>query len=566
MSLRRQSLSTIAWRELGRNAGPPSVCYPVFVLVCAFASDYWTYHPTLVLWFAAGLTGAAAVRAWSGYMLTRQPSYSLQVTLSVSTLLCAALWTAYTCIAIAWFKFGWTSQLMVIMSLGLSAGGTATLGPSLPLLRAFVAIQLLPPGAVILAQESRESLTAAVLIFYAVFLFSLGRRQNTFYWKALEDNELLLLRSLELEHAKQETEQLSERNQSILHSAGDGIVGVDPAGRATFVNPAVARMSGRGAETLLGHPVTDWLTYEGEGSDVASCIADVCARGVEHRCSGAAVVRHDGTRLVVDFVATPIRSEGRVAGAVVSLADVTQRYELEQLKDHFVSTVSHELRTPLTSIRGSLGMLASGQLDANPQAARRMLEIANTNTERLVRLINDLLDLQKIQQVGLALQCKGHNLADLMRAARESMEGLAEKQGVLIEAEPIEVKIEVDADRMVQAVSNLLSNAIKFSERGQTVRLSAQASDGEVELCVADQGIGIPPEEHERIFEDFFQVDGSDSRSRGGTGLGLAICRRIVDAHGGRVWVDSAPGRGSRFYITLPKTCRDPMKSVKVKV
>jgi signal transduction histidine kinase len=277
--------------------------------------------------------------------------------------------------------------------------------------------------------------------------------------------------------------------------------------------------------------------------------------------------------------------------------DISDRRKVERLKDEFISIVSHELRTPLTAIRGSLGILEAGILHNRPEKATAMLQIALTNTERLIRLVNDILDLEQLaagQMYGKREPCA---VASLMRLAVDGVEALALAAHIHLTLEPIDQLVWANADAVVQTLTNLLSNAIKFSDPYSTVGLRAevnrmlpqsppitpafvkkhhpQAATGiaatphavtdpgrlaQVRFSVSDQGRGIPTDRLDSIFERFQQVDASDSRQKGGTGLGLAICKRIVEHHGGEIWVESRLGQGSTFYFTLP-TCSPVMVS-----
>jgi CheY-like chemotaxis protein len=217
--------------------------------------------------------------------------------------------------------------------------------------------------------------------------------------------------------------------------------------------------------------------------------------------------------------------------------------------------VSHELRTPLTSIRGSLGLLSSGGVvDLNP-AAQRMLSIAVESSARLSRLINDILDIERIEAGRLPMELLPHDAGELVDRCLREMTGLAASAGVVLRVGVVEGCVLADVDRVVQALTNLVGNAVKFSPRGGVVTVSAGPDptqpDHTVVFSVADQGRGIPPDKLEAIFHPFEQVDSSDSRQHGGTGLGLAITRRIVEAHGGRIWAGSSPGEGTTMQFTL---------------
>jgi len=227
------------------------------------------------------------------------------------------------------------------------------------------------------------------------------------------------------------------------------------------------------------------------------------------------------------------------------------------MKDEFVSTVSHELRTPLTSIRGSLGLLSTGLLGEMGEKASNLLRIAVNNSDRLVRLINDILDLERMQSGRAPLTYRSCDLEDLARQAIDAMTPMAEaaKVQLLMEAGP--AQIEVDPDRMQQVLTNLLSNAIKFSPAGAQVSVSIERLLDGVTISVKDNGRGIPKDKLESIFDRFQQVDASDARQKGGTGLGLAICRTIVMQHGGRIWAERNADRGSTFRMFLPSVTRE---------
>lgn len=229
--------------------------------------------------------------------------------------------------------------------------------------------------------------------------------------------------------------------------------------------------------------------------------------------------------------------------------DITERKRLE---NEFISLVSHELRTPMTSTIGALDLLNSGQLGTLSDRGKQILQVAIRNTERLIRLVNDILDLERMKSGKIAIEPVQCDLESLLVQATETMQAMATKAQVKLQLQPCQVSIELDPDRILQTLTNLLSNSIKFTEPGGLVMLQATVNGDRCHLMVRDTGRGIPTDKLQSIFERFQQVDASDSRSKGGTGLGLAICRHIVEQHQGRIWVESVLGKGSIFHIDLP--------------
>lgn len=245
---------------------------------------------------------------------------------------------------------------------------------------------------------------------------------------------------------------------------------------------------------------------------------------------------------------------------IAQLLDLSDRDRIDRLKDEFISIVSHELRTPLTAIRGSLGLLDTGFYDDKSETARELLQIALNNSERMVCLVNDILDLERLESGKFKLVREKCELATLLHQATESVKVLADRGGIELIVRSFEYKIFAAPNAIVQTLTNLLSNAIKFSPPSSTILLSAElvanastwAAPKAILFQVKDRGQGIPSDKLSIIFDRFQQVNISDSRDKGGTGLGLAICKSIVEQHGGSIWVESELGRGSTFFFTLP--------------
>jgi PAS domain S-box-containing protein len=357
-----------------------------------------------------------------------------------------------------------------------------------------------------------------------------------------------------------ELSKLTEQSELLLSSVGEGIYGVDRHGLVTFANPAAAHILGMRVEDLIGLPAHDaWHDLQPDGTPypIEDCYVTQAIRsGIRTHVAEDFYRRPDATTVPVEVTASPLSTAEGIQGAVVVFRDTTQRREIDRMKSEFVSVVSHELRTPLTAIRGSLGLLAGGALGELPERANRMVAIALESSERLTRLINDILDLERIEAGTTPMDLADHSVAELVDGAVEQMSVLAANAHVTLRVISVQGTVRANADRVTQTLLNLIGNAIKFSPPGTTVTVTADESTidpDEIEFRVSDQGRGIPEDKLESIFKRFDQVDSSDAREKGGTGLGLAICRSIVERHGGRIWAESTPGEGSTFTFTLPR-------------
>jgi PAS domain S-box-containing protein len=348
--------------------------------------------------------------------------------------------------------------------------------------------------------------------------------------------------------------ELNRQNEFILNSVADGIFGAGPDGSVDFVNPAAAAMLGAHPSSLIGRPAHSLLHAEEHSAE--NCRVRRALLLHEATSGQDVFSRQDGASFPVEFSVTPMLEHGVVVGSVLSFRDISQRYALDRMKDEFISTVSHELRTPLTSIRGALGLLSHGLLGEINDKAANLLRIAVSNSDRLVRLINDILDLERMQSGRAPLSFRPCAMHDLARQVIDAMQPMADgaKVSLQLEAEP--VTIEADADRILQVMTNLLSNAIKFSLPESSVQVVIAPAKEGASISVIDSGRGIPVDKLESIFDRFQQVDATDSRQKGGTGLGLAICRTIVQQHGGRIWAERNPGSGATFRVLLPDRSR----------
>lgn len=344
------------------------------------------------------------------------------------------------------------------------------------------------------------------------------------------------------------------RFRTIYEGAGIGIALTALDGRLIDVNPTFVEMCGYSVEELRGlDPMK--LVDDPAGRAEYEPLLKSLRRGRRNRYRRETQLRRrDGSRMWVAATvsAVPGSGEDSVLG-VVMIADITQRKEIERFKDEFVSVVGHELRTPLTSIRGALGLIDAGAVGEIPAEASQMIAMAISNTDRLVRLINDTLDIERMEAGRSDLDLAAVSGASLVQQAVSAVQATAEAADITFACEVADVRVWADGDRIVQTLVNLFGNAIKFSPRGAEIRVVVSDGGPLVDFCVSDQGRGIPADQLENVFERFRQVDGSDAREKGGTGLGLAIARAIVEQHGGQIWAESGATVGATFHFTLPQ-------------
>ncbi|MGO1075489.1 response regulator [Inquilinus sp. CA228] len=365
-----------------------------------------------------------------------------------------------------------------------------------------------------------------------------------------------LQRYRELERAKLESDAaaraLAENQaqlQAVLDSARDPILVVGQDGVVELANRACGEAFGVAGGSLAG-------------TDISALVPALA--GGAHPIGEVTVTRRDGSSFPAEISTGVFERDGRTVSVCI-LRDMTERHRLDQLKNEFVSTVSHELRTPLTSIRGSLGLIVAGAAGGLPDKAKSLLEIAHKNSERLVGLVNDILDIEKIESGRMEFRHDRLEAGVLVEQAVEANQAYAAQHEVeyRITTRPdLPLPVQGDADRLIQVLTNLLSNAAKFSPAGSTIEVAVELLAGlggrQARIGVRDRGAGIPEEFRSRIFQRFAQADASDVRRKGGTGLGLSIAKAIVERHGGRIGFEPAEGGGTRFWFTLPLLAEAP--------
>jgi PAS domain S-box-containing protein len=354
--------------------------------------------------------------------------------------------------------------------------------------------------------------------------------------------------------------QAEAKYRSIFDNAVEGIFQLSPEGKWLSANPAVAGIFGyETVEEFIVEANRSSPRMYGDPDRRRDFLEQLKDRGVvakfESQCTrpdNSKIWVSESAHMVRDTETGDVHIEGTIDDITERKEAEEARREVERMKNEFVSVVSHELRTPLTSIRGSLGLLAAGRMGQLSAQAQRMLGIAVSNTDRLVRLVNNILDIERLESGEITLDKQMCDVAAIMSAAADVMRPMAEKTDITLSVTPLKAQLWADPDRITQVITNLLSNAIKYSPHKGTVWLSAELRESEILFVVKDQGRGIPSDKLESIFQRFQQVDTSDAREKGGTGLGLAICLSIARQHGGNVWVKSRLGEGSSFFFSVP--------------
>lgn len=372
--------------------------------------------------------------------------------------------------------------------------------------------------------------------------------------RVLADSRQLAERHRE---AREIAEQQRAELQTVLETVLAAILLVSSDGQRVLQNRAANALIGESSsEDALSQYQAEFKLLGRDGREI----------GVDRwplmRALGGEFVRGDdvvvqsasGRTIPMIVSAAPMKRGDTVVGAVVAFQDVTTLKEVDRLKDEFVSIVSHELRTPLTSIRGSLQLVLDDRASVTDPDHLQLLQVALSNCERLIRIINDILDISKIEAGKNALYPRAVHLKDLVAIALDNVRAVANAAGIDVDVAVADTLplVNADPDRMVQVLVNLFSNAIKFAPRSSRVVVSAAHLGAFVEVAVRDQGPGISHEHVRRLFQKFEQVDSSAARKKGGTGLGLAIVKGLVEQHGGTIRVESEPGQGACFTFTIP--------------
>ncbi len=469
---------------------------------------------------------------------------------------------------------GHTDEQQVFLAFvlaGMSAGGLPLFSAVWWVYALFVAGVMVPFEVVLLTFGSRlfTELSFMMPIFFAINVsvayrlnqvFVSGYRLRVSYGRLTEDytqlNQRLEHQLVELEEVRRQVEASGRKLALFAERAPIAVLELDTEGRIKEVN--------REAENLFGYPAGELIE---QGASIKILVRpsnhhEFDARWqnlLEKRESVAGLKisnpRRDGIEVVCEWTVTPlVNPDGSIISVIAQGRDITQQLEADRLKQEFTSTLSHELRTPLTSIIGSLQLVNAGVLgDLNADQAE-LTEVAERNGQRLLDLINDILDIEKIESGKLTLFSEPMPMDELLSESVKLNQGFADRYKVKLATRGVQPDIVVNADRkrLLQVMTNLISNAAKFSPTDGTVDIEMRQKAGRVTVSVGDRGTGIPENFRNRIFGRFAQADSADTRAKGGTGLGLAICKRLIEMMDGTIGFDNREGGGTTFWFELP--------------
>ncbi|MBL6931726.1 MAG: CHASE domain-containing protein [Rhodospirillales bacterium] len=393
-------------------------------------------------------------------------------------------------------------------------------------------------------------LLASLLVtgLVCAYVVSVSRRARTV-------ENMVRQRTLELNEATQQAQDRESRISVVLDTVVDGIVTIDDRATIESFNPAAATIFGYTVEEMMGENLGLLMAepYRSMHESYAKKFQETGNISIVGRTQEIIGARKDGSTFPMEMAIGEMRIGAKRMFTGI-FRDITDRKQAEKSKADFVSTVSHELRTPLTSIKGALGLIRSNTAGELPDSLKSMFEIAYSNSDRLVRLINDILDVEKISAGKMEYQMGSLDLIDLLEQSVAENKGFGDENGVRfnLTMEVGNSKINGDPGRLMQVFANLLSNAAKFSPENEIVKIELTQHGQWQRISVRDNGPGIPEDFRDKIFERFSQADSSDTRQKGGTGLGLNISKSIVEAHGGMISFETEIGKGTTFILYLP--------------
>jgi PAS domain S-box-containing protein len=542
-------------------------------------------HGVLLAWFAViTLTAVSRMGLFAAYRrahLTQANVHRWVAWFTLGTVLSGIIWGSA---GIFLFPGEISHQVFIIFVLaGMTAGAVVSFSALWKIGLIFILFTLTPLSVRLFAEGRDMHLAMGVMsLLFMVLMVIISRRmyQTTLTSLQLrfENSDLVAVLATEKEATEDLNRELrreiSERVRieaglreseahvrAVIDNVPDGIITLNEQGQLESVNPAAMRIFGYSKDEMTGfhfkmlmpesvrHEYDDYIKKH-----IGTSTGKMVGFGLE--ITGQ---RKDGSRFPMELGISNMWLDNRRLFIGI-VRDISERREVGRMKSQFMSSVSHELRTPLTSVTGSLGLLAEGVGGDLSESGKALLNIARNNVTRLVRLINDILDIDVIQSGRLKLDFQVTGVATLVERALDDSRPLASAAGVnlVLRNEITQASVYGDARRLVQSLNHLLSNALKFSPRGATVEVSVARHPAGIRVAVADQGPGIPDAFRDRLFQPFSQAESTDADFRGGAGLGLSIAKAIIQQHSGTIGYESTPGHGACFYIDLPELHNSP--------
>jgi len=553
----------------------PTAIISTFVVSALAAYELREGRYIEILWFWGGLVVMLTLMRTVLYFGYRRSADKVAEAaqwlrwLGISALAAGATWG----FAAAVFFPSHADQQQVFIAFLLAVlvgGGIAIYAVSWPIYALYAAGILFPFNYVLATFGNRlfAEIAFIVPVFYVINVgiayrlnrvFNSGYRLRHAYGKLTDDysalNQRLERQLVELDEARRQVEASGRKLALFAERSPIAVFEFDAQGSILSANPAAETLFGYSAAELIGRTGTETLFTSSDQSLVGERWGDLIRKREPLFGLRAEATRRDGVPITCEWSLTPlVNAENRVLSVIVQGRDITQQLEAERMKQEFTSTLSHELRTPLTSIIGSLQLINSGVLGDIDKDVLELTTIAERNGQRLLDLINDILDIEKIESGKLALFSEPMLLADMVTESLALNRGFADRFKVRLAAtgELPPVKVNADRKRLLQVMTNLLSNAAKFSPEGSTVQVSMEMADGAVRVGVGDNGPGIPESFRNRIFGRFAQADMSYTRQKGGTGLGLSICKRLIEMMDGKIGFSDRSGGGTTFWFELP--------------
>jgi PAS domain S-box-containing protein len=543
----------------------------VSLLLSAFL---WRSRPVELIVFWQALILALAASLWGlsvAYQRRRDAGRNAQLWIRRLALGAAALGAGWGYAAAAFFPGGEDEQVFIAFVVALVASGGLPMYSTVWWIYAIFAAGVMLPFNVVLFAHGTEFfrlLGAAVPLLYVANVFTayqLGRVFTAAYglrgaYKQLSGNNAEIHTQLgeqldSLLEAHRAVEAYGRKLALFSERAPIAVFEMDARATILDMNPAAENLFGYAGPELVGRNGVTMLFGADERERREKWWAAFVAAGKPAMLVAERCLRRDGLEITVEWTLTPlVNDENALTSVVLQGRDITQQRAAERVRNEFTSTLSHELRTPLTSILGSLQLLRSGALGDVPKDQDDIVEIAERNGQRLLDLINEVLDIEKIESGRLTIVPEAVALEDLVRESLRLNQGFADRFLVrlALEREPAAATVRADRKRLMQVMTNLLSNAAKFSPPKGTVDVAVDTANGKVRVSVGDRGPGIPDSFRSRIFGRFAQADSADSRIKGGTGLGLAICKRLVEMMDGHIGFEDRPGGGTAFFFELP--------------